>query len=228
MTYPINNFLLRTDSSFSDRADDDHHHDGAHGFSGLDVGMISKFPLDYMHLACLGVTRKLLNIWLRGPLKFHLSSNVVDKISQSLIQMRSYIPSEFARKPRSLRELDRWKATELRQFLLYTGPIVLAPHLDRNLYSNFMLLYTGICILVSPKLCSLYSNFANTLLTTFVSHFGELYGKDALVYNVHALVPLSADAQLHGCLDCISAFPYENYLRKLEVCESQNSHFHKL
>ncbi|KAL1279610.1 hypothetical protein QQF64_026283 [Cirrhinus molitorella] len=59
-------------------------------------------------------------------------------------------------------------------------------------------------------------NYANTLLTTFVSHVGELYGQDALVYNVHALVYLSADAQLHGSLDSISPFPYENYLRTLK------------
>lgn len=216
MTYPRNDFVLRTDLSFSDRVDEEHHHHGPHGFSGLDVGMVTRFPLDYMHLVCLGVTRRLLNIWLRGPLKFRLSSSLVDQISQSLIQMRAYIPVEFARKPRSLRELDHWKATELRQFLLYTGSVALAPYLDCDVYNNFMLLYTGICILVSPQLCSLFNNYANTPLTTFVSHFGELYGKDALVYNVHGLVHLSADAQLHGSLDSISAFPYENYLHKLK------------
>lgn len=32
----------------------------------------------------------------------------------------------------------------------------------------------------------------------------------------YALVHLSADVQLHGCLDSISAFPYENYLDKLK------------
>lgn len=79
-----------------------------------------------------------------------------------------------------------------------------------------MLLNTGISILVCPKLYSLFNGYANVLLTTFVSHVGELYGKDALVYNVHALVHLSADAQLHGSLDSISAFPYENYLRTLK------------
>lgn len=106
-----------------DRVDEDHHHDGPHGFSGVGVDMVSRFPLDSMRLACLGVTRRLLNVWLRGPLKFCLSSNLVDRISHSLIPMHAYIPAEFERKPRSLRELDRRKATELRQFLLNTGSV---------------------------------------------------------------------------------------------------------
>lgn len=79
-----------------------------------------------------------------------------------------------------------------------------------------MLFSAGICILLSPQLCPLYSNYANTLLTTFVSHFGEIYGQTALVYNVHALVHLSADAERYGCLDSISAFPFENFLCKLK------------
>lgn len=216
MTYPENDFALRTDGSFSDRLDEDHHHDGPHGFSGLDFGMVSRFPLDYMHVACLGVTRRLLNVWMRGPLKFRLSSSLVDRISQSLIQMRNYIPVEFARKPRSLRDLDHWKATELRQFMLHTGAVALAPYLESNLYNNFMLFSTSMCILVSPLLCSLYSNYADTLLRAFVSHVGELYGQDALVYNLHVLVHLSADAERYGSLDSISAFPFENYLCKLK------------
>ncbi|KAI2646179.1 tRNA(Ile)-lysidine synthase [Labeo rohita] len=130
MTDPQNDFVLWTDLSFAERADEDHHHDGPHEFSGLDVGMVTRFPLDYMHLACLGVMRKLLQFWLRGPLKFRLSFGCVDRISQSLSQMRAYIPADFARKPRSLRELDRWKDTELKQFPLYTGDAKLHGFLD--------------------------------------------------------------------------------------------------
>lgn len=188
--------MLQTDSSFSDRVDEKHHHDGPHGFSGLDVGMVTKFPLDYMHLAWLGVTWRLLNVWLRGPLKIRLSSSLVDQISQSLIWIRAYIPVEFARKSRSLSELDHWKATKLRQFLLYTGSVALAPYLDVIYIINTGIntWYTGIYILVSPQLCSLFNSYANTLLTTFVRHVGELYGKDSIVYNVHGLVHLSTDA----------------------------------
>lgn len=214
MTYPFLDSALRTDEAFSMYVDEEHHH-GPHPFTGINVGLVSQFPLDYMHLVCLGVVRQLINLWLKGPLTFRVPSNVVDRISDKLVNMRAYIPDEFARKPRSLGEVDRWKATEFRQFLLYTGPVVLCGILDPLAFHNFML-STAIAILVSPKLATTHADYANTLLQTFVTHYGDLYGKDLIVYNVHALIHLAQDCKDFGCLDSISSFPYENYLGKLK------------
>lgn len=192
------------------------NHGGPHPFHGSSVGMVSQFPLDYMHLVCLGVVRRMLNIWLRGPLNVRVPANIAERmLAKLLVEMRSHVPVEFARKPRSLTELDRWKATELRQLLLYMGPVMLGAFLDRNMYSNFMLLFSGIALLVSPRL-SCHTQYAQILLRSFVSHFGEIYGKDQIVYNVHALVHLPEEVQRHGCLDSYSAFPYESYLHKLK------------
>ncbi|XP_076876019.1 uncharacterized protein LOC143525682 isoform X1 [Brachyhypopomus gauderio] len=147
MTYPLVNCVNRTDESFSIRADEEHHQ-GPHPFTGVNIGMVSQFPLDYMHLVCLGVVRRLINLWLKGPLCVRLPSRLVDRISDSLLSFRAHIPDEFARKPRSLKEVDRWKATEFRQFLLYTGTVVLRDTLNPEVYSNFLLLSTAIAILV--------------------------------------------------------------------------------
>ena len=83
------------------------------------------------------------------------------------------------------------------------------------MYSNFMLLSTAISILVSPQHHSLV-DYAGQLLKSFVAHFGELYGTDQIVYNVHCLVHLADEVNRHGCLDTFSAFPYENYLGKIK------------
>ncbi|KAK0148197.1 hypothetical protein N1851_012082 [Merluccius polli] len=91
--------------------------------------------------------------------------------------LRNYIPSEFARRPRALAERCRWKATELRQFLLYTGPVVLRGVLQPQIYDNFMLLSVGVYILASPKYFMEMNELANTLLVSFVEHFGQLYGE---------------------------------------------------
>jgi len=34
-------------------------------------------------------------------------------------------PNDFVRRPRSIRDVKQWKAVEFRNFLLYTGPVVL-------------------------------------------------------------------------------------------------------
>lgn len=100
---------------------DEEHHIGKSPLSGL-VQMVSMFPTDYMHLCCLGVTRKLLNMWLKGKnLATRVPSKTVETISGQLIMLRSYMPCEFNRKPRGLSDIDRWKATELRSFMLYWG-----------------------------------------------------------------------------------------------------------
>lgn len=124
--------------------------------------MVSQFPLDYMHLVCLGVMKR------------RLGSRVIDGISQHLLNLNSHIPSEFARKPRSLKEIDRWKATEFRQFLLYTGPVVLAEILHPNMYNNFLILSVGIHILINKGLCQRYNDYAEQLLKTFVTHFYQI------------------------------------------------------
>ncbi|TKS71949.1 hypothetical protein D9C73_006022 [Collichthys lucidus] len=58
---------LRTDEQFADMIDEEHHH-GVSPLQELGVGMVSSFVLDYMHLVCLGNVRKLVSLWIKGPL----------------------------------------------------------------------------------------------------------------------------------------------------------------
>lgn len=103
-----------------------------------------------MHACCLGVCRKLLNFWIGGNLKTRLPNRVVKIISERLVSLKPYILSEFNRMSRSLDELPRWKATELRNFLLYFGPIVLKGLVDLGVY-HFLLFYCAITILICDK-----------------------------------------------------------------------------
>lgn len=125
MTFPEINSPRRTDESFINMSDEDHHTETSL-LKAAGIGMVSCFPHDYMHLVCLGVMWKLLDLWLAsGPLCCHLSARQSVIISDTLVSLRRYIPEDFARKPRQFSERLRWKATKLRQFLLYTSPVVL-------------------------------------------------------------------------------------------------------
>ena len=114
--------------------------------------MVSGFPIDYMHCVCFGVVRRIINLWIQGPPSCKLSQNIVVGISEKLGALRPYISKEFSKKSRSLAEFRRWKATELRLFLIYTGPVVLKGKLLPNYYQNFMDLSVAVRILLCTSL----------------------------------------------------------------------------
>jgi len=215
MTFPDMNAPARTNQQFLSAADEDHQL-GISPLVSLGIGCVSQFPLDYMHLVCLGVVRRMIFLWLQGPKKHGLGTSTITDISQSLLSLRNNIPSEFCRRPRSLFEVRNWKATEFRQFLLYSGPIVLAGKLPQPIYRCFMLLSVALRILLSEKLCQTYCDYADELLRVFVKNLAGIYGQGVLVYNVHSLVHLAQDARKYGALDNVSSFPYENYLGQLK------------
>ena len=148
MTYPEMNATLRSDEDFALMSDTDHHLQPS-PLTGI-VQMVTQFPIDYMHLCCLGVTRKLILFWMKGKnLAIRQPSHIISAISTKLIALRPHIPSEFARKPRELTEIDRWKATELRQFMIYSGPVVLKHSLPEEVFENFLLFSVGVFLLLT-------------------------------------------------------------------------------
>jgi len=207
----------RTNESFRKQLDDNHHH-GSSPFLDLPIDLIKSFPIDYMHNICLGVMRLLLRLWIAGSLKFKLTNNQMQIISQRLINLQKFIPLEFNRKPRSLNELVYWKATEYRTFLIYIGPLVLKNILPRAIYENFLLLHVGISILISKNHINNFGiPFAKNCLLTFINHCkNELYGLEFVVYNVHLLTHICDDVEIYGSLDEYSSFPFESYLGHLK------------
>jgi hypothetical protein len=119
------NACPRTDEKFAALHYANTHQLGSSALFSITEKCVSSFSLDYMHLVCLGVVRRMLNFWKKGDKIIRFGSRQIMEISDQLVALRNFISSKFARRPRSLMELDRWKATELRQFLLYTGPVVL-------------------------------------------------------------------------------------------------------
>ena len=78
-----------------------------------------------------------------------------------LHSLNSNMPSEFVRQPRSLKNLDRWKSTEFRQFLLYYGPVVLRNILSDDAYQHFLALSMPLTILLQSDV-EIRSHFLST------------------------------------------------------------------
>lgn len=198
----------RTDESFRLQIDEDHHK-GISPLINLGVGMVTKFPIDYMHAVCLGVTKKLLNIWVSGNLSVRLSNQYVSQISERLELLKKYMPLEFNRKPRTL--------AEFRTFLVYVGPVVLENIVNLAVYEHFLLLHCAITIFLSSRHISVVGiNIPSKFLDVFITHSVKIYGAEFLVHNVHALCHLEEEVKAYGPLDEISAFPFENYLGHLK------------
>ena len=216
VVYPqVNNIELRTDGSFRDQVNEEHHNCMS-PFCNLPIDMVKKFPMDYIHQLCLGVMRKLVLLWMRGNRGIKRSASNVEAVSKKLTELKPFVPKIFARKPRSLAQVDRWKATEFRQFLLYTGKIALSGILRPDLYEHFLVLSIASSILVSPALALSYRDYAKQLMEYFVEQGKILYGDEFLVYNVHSMIHLADIVEEFGSLDVCSSFPFENYMQKLK------------
>lgn len=122
----------------------------------------------------------------------------------------------FSRYPRGLNDLPRWKATEHRLFLLYSGPVVLKGILNDECYKHFICLHICFRILLTPDINIELVDFSEKLLIYFVDRFEKLYGKHFVSHNVHGLLHIVDDYRKFGFLDRCSCFPFENYMKVLK------------
>jgi hypothetical protein len=202
---------IRTDDEYAQCVDDDHHK-GPSPLSRLPMGLVSQVPVEYMHLICIGVAKKLLAAWVTDSYgkKMKLSSWNQNRVSKKFQQIARYYPQEFARKPRPLSEYKDYKATEGRLFILYTGPVALQDILDKQGFKHFLLFHAAIRALCHPKLSSTLIKFAKLALQKFVETCSRFYKLTFNSYNVHALLHLAENAEHLGPFDSFSAFSYEN------------------
>ncbi len=158
----------------------------------------------------------MLSYLVRGHKPVKLIIATVAAISEDLLALKDYIPDEFARKPRKLAKFYRWKATELRQLLLYTGHVVLKKYVKSEVYEHFLCLSVAISILLS-KTEVISVNYARQLLQLFVKNSSVVYGESFVAYNVHSIIHLAEDVVTHGrTLNNLSCFPFENFLFRLK------------
>lgn len=207
--------LPLSDEDFINQSDPEHHTGNTILTKISNLGLATEVPLDYVHLVCLRVVEKLLvNTWCFGKPPHKLGLKTIG-ISESLLNLVKYVPHEFVRKPRPIKEAERYKATELRQFLLYTGVIVLDTNLDKKKYEHFSTLHVSIRILLSDTLMKTMTNYAAELLKHFVLSSKLIYGPQILCHNFHNLLHLTDDARKYGNLNLFRNFSSENYLQKI-------------
>lgn len=140
---------LRSDDSFKKKTDAEYHQTESLNselyLEKIGIKMVTQFVLDSMHLIDLGVTKKMLTLFLSQNKKLKT------RMSEDYIQMIPFIPKEFSRKPRSFEELPRFKATEFRQIVMYTGITLFKKYFSDEMYEHFLSLCCACRILNDKK-----------------------------------------------------------------------------
>jgi len=220
MTFNTTNSTKRCDTDYDLALQPDGYRVQDSVLKDLQVGTVSQFPLDYMHLTLLGLVRRMARDWQDGILHskafpFQVRRTAINALQSAVVNNAARMPHEFQRRCRAIQECDSWKATEARQFLLYLGPVILKDVLDEQMYEHFKLLSTAIRCLCSEALIDIYIDSASGWLDEFVKQYVKYYGNKC-VYSVHAHCHITDDARVFGVLDNFLGFPFESYLGNLK------------
>ncbi|KYQ58852.1 hypothetical protein ALC60_02144 [Trachymyrmex zeteki] len=203
---------LRTDEEYRHRIDGEHHSDFDSGLLPLEMGLVTQTIFDYMHIVCLGVVPKINSVFVDGKYNrnLKLSARSLEIMTIHLQQIKNYCPKEFSRKPQLMKKYSGFKATENRQLLLYTAPVIYYGLINPAAYKHFLLLHSAIRVLVSSFLSEDRLDFAHTALSIFVNRAEDIYGPEFLSYVTHCLLHLIDNVRRFGSLNELSMFPYEN------------------
>lgn len=188
------------------------------------IDVIRSFPPDYLHAVLLGVVRQLMTLWFasthhRKPWYIGTSLELIDTM---LVQLKP--THDIRRRPRSLKEMKYWRASEYKHFLLFWGPIVLRDVLPATFYNHFLLLSSSIYELLKDKITTSDLRTASYNLVSFSCNFEVLYGHENATYNNHLLLHIPRAVTDWGPLWAWSASPFEsyNYVLKSSLHGSQS------
>lgn len=148
---------------------------------------------------------------------YSLSLQHIEEISQDIIQIGPQMPEEFSRKPRTLKYLKRYKATEFRQLMLYTLPIILKNKMAPAYYNHFLKIHCALRILCTPDDCVRNNRLAHQLIIDFLNQFKDLYHDYNISFNIHSMEHLAAEILHNQCpLDDLGASKFENFMQYLK------------
>lgn len=182
------------------------------------LNCVSDVVLDVMHAVYLGAWKRMLHFLMEGHRNTcRLSMSQKRRLNHKLVNIK--LPREFARQPRTVFELSRWKATELRSSLLYTGYIFLKGVVSDDIYKLFIKFSVAMNILHinDNDRRNALLNFSRELILEYIRDSEQLIGNDFVVYNVHSLSHIPDDVEhLQRSVNQFNAFPFENHMQFLK------------
>lgn len=146
---------------------------------------------------------------------YYIGPRAVKELDEALLAVK--FPSSMSRRLRKLKDLCRWKASELRNFLTFGVPLLVA-FLHNDYYHHLLMFTTALEILCGDSLDDEDIERARLLLDTFCEQMPVLYDERMCTMNVHLCLHLADQAAAFGPLGCYTAFAQESnigYLKNL-------------
>ena len=182
--------------------------------------MINDMPCEYMHLMCLGVVRRMLELNFKvgenrdRVTKRKLSSPEMFNELIKLIQ----VPYEFSRRCRNL-DLSVMKASELRNILIFFFPIVLDCIDDEFMEEKILWLHlvyvVRACILPNIEFQQIDVETIESGCEKFYNLYEKLYGKQNCSYSIHVAISHLLLIRGNEPLTFKSAFKFESFFSEL-------------
>lgn len=175
------------------------------------MDLVASFPVDYMHAVLEGATRTLTRAWFDS--KHHGSPFYIGRQVKEIdkVLMGQHPPSEISRPPRSIgKHLPYWKASELRNWLLFYSLPLLFHILPPLYWHHYSLLVCAMHILLKDNITHPLVDAAEAMLKDFCLLLPELYGDFICTANMHLLLHLAKYVRLWGPLWTHSSFGFES------------------
>lgn len=194
-----------------------------------DFDLVNGWSIDYMHCILLGVTKKLMTLWLDS--KNHKEKYYIQPKNQVILsnRIKSIRPTfEITRKPRSIFERENFKANEYRSFLLYYLRYSLNGLLEKCYIDNFQLLSSAVYTLLLEKISFEEISIVESKLKHFTDEYENLYGRHNVTINTHLLRHIGTAVRNLGPLWAQSAFGFETNNGHLVKTTSKKGILHNL
>lgn len=188
--------------------------------------LINGFSIDYLHNVCLGITPKLLDLWLNSnnhKKAYYISPKKQDALNTRILSIKP--TSEITRKPRSMSDRGDFKGNEFRSLLLYYLRYALTDLLPMRYINHFQLLSSSIYILLQQSISLENIVLAERRLNEFADQFEQFYGREKVTMNLHLLRHMCNSVRHLGPLWAQSTFGFETNNGVLVRSKKAKRHF---
>ena len=166
--------------------------------------------IDYMHGVLLGVEKLLIELWFSQKYSQKAFSlyHQLNTVNNRLLSIHPTL--DITRLPRSLLDLQHWKASEFRSFLLFYSTPILNGVMDNERFSHYLLLVNSMHILLKQGCSKAELDKAEAMLLDFCFNFKDFYEECFMRLNIHQLLHLPDCVRKLGPLYTSSCFSFES------------------